>query len=94
MNIYRNFDANTICTEMIFTVAWLFIYIKTKIQIIIKMNIYHYKKWFYNKIKWLVYLTYSTICYKYSKLFLLTRSFRCECSYRAQVTEITNENHS
>ena len=44
MNIYRNFDANTICTEMIFTVAWLFIYIKTKIHIIIEMNIGHYKK--------------------------------------------------
>ena len=46
------------------------------------------------RLKWLVYLTYSTICYKYSKLFLLTRSFRCECSYRAQVTEIANENYS
>ena len=46
MNIYRNFDANTICTEMIFTVAWLFIYIKTTIHIIIKMNIGHNKNGF------------------------------------------------
>ena len=46
MNIYRNFDANTICTEMIFTVALLFIHIKTKINISILIG--YYKTWFYN----------------------------------------------
>ena len=49
MNIYRNFDANTICTEMIFTVALLFIHIRTKINISILIG--YYKTWFYNMIK-------------------------------------------